>query len=456
MLNVPAAIATMALPAAFIALYQGSAGASDAISDGPAGTAVREDAQAFSMPVTGLAGATREEFSAGRRLFRIVWRPESFSDATADMVGLGPLFNRHSCAGCHVRNGRGRPPVVGDTGPARGMILRLSAQNGGAAMIDPWLGAQLQDQAIPGLGREGRIALRYRERTGQFADGEPYGLRTPAYAINGAPRDHVLHVSPRVPPAIFGGGLLEAIDAAALRAVADPMDEDGDGISGRLAMIDRPGGSVIGRFGWKATRPTLRDQVVEAAAEDLGLASQERPLGACTPAQAEKIAACEQALELSEDAIEKLVIYLRGLAAPARRERGDPDVQRGEALFAAIGCTHCHLPSLPTGDYPPMPALGGQIVRPYTDLLLHDMGEDLADQAPDGAATGREWRTAPLWGIGLVPTVNGHGFLLHDGRARSLTEAILWHGGEAATARDAFVGLPADDRAALLAFIESL
>ncbi len=426
------------------------------MAGGPSGTTFADDEEAFSMPAPALRPADRDAFAAGRRLFRVSWRPQAFSDATADMVGLGPLFNRRSCAGCHVRNGRGQPPEAGAAAPARGMILRLGAQTAGPPMPDPELGAQLQDQAVPGVDREGRIDLRYHERPGQFGDRTAFSLRAPTYAISGSTLDHTIWLSPRVPPAIFGGGLLEAVDISALQALADLIDEDGDGISGRLALIDRPDGRVIGRFGWKATRPSLRDQIIEAAAEDLGLASHERPLGACTPGQANKMAACTQDIELEDGVIDQLVAYLRGLAAPARRNIDDPAVRHGEALFERAGCEQCHRASLPTGDYPPLPALGGQLIHPYTDLLLHDMGEGLADNAPDGAANGREWRTAPLWGIGLVPTVNGHEFFLHDGRARSLMEAVLWHGGEAAAARDTVVGWSANDRGALIAFLESL
>jgi len=336
------------------------------------------------------------------------------------------------------------------------MTLHLGTPTAGAPELHSRLGAQLQDQALPGIEREGRIRVSYREQPGQFDDGTSYSLRAPVYAINGSTAGDTDWLSPRVPPAVFGGGLLEAVDVAALHAAADPNDRDGNGISGRLAVIERPGGRVIGRFGWKATRPSLRDQVIDAAAEDLGLASRERPLGGCTPTQATTITECTQDVELNEDAIRKLVTYLRGLGVPARRNQEDPAVRRGEALFAEAGCVNCHRPSLPTGDYPPLPALGGRTIYPYTDLLLHDMGDGLADQAPTGADSSREWRTAPLWGLGLVRTVNGHSFFLHDGRARSLMEAVLWHGGEAAAARDIVVGWSADDRAALIAFIESL
>lgn len=439
-----------------LAVAHGRNARAENLAGGPGGTVSAADDTAFSLPAPALDAEYRDAFAAGRRLFRVSWRPRAFSEATADQVGLGPMFNRRSCAGCHVKNGRGQPPDAGDTGPARSMILRLGIQTAGAPAPHPVLGAQLQDQAVPGVEPEGRIGVTYRERPGQFADGTGFSLRVPTYAIIGATTDQSIWLSPRVPPAVFGGGLLEAVAPAALEALADPTDADGDGISGRLAVIDRPVGRTIGRFGWKATRATLRDQVIEAAAEDLGLASADRPLAGCTPAQAATIPACRQDKELDDRAIEQLVTYLRGLAAPARRNLDDPQVRRGETLFQEAGCDRCHRSSLATGDDPPLRGFGNQIIHPYTDLLLHDMGNGLADLAPDGAANGREWRTAPLWGIGLVPTVNGHRFFLHDGRARSVMEAVLWHGGEAAAARDTVLTWPARDRAALVAFLRSL
>ncbi len=247
--------------------------------------------------------------------------------------------------------------------------------------------------------------------------------------------------------------LLEAVTEATLAGLADPLDGDGDGISGRLALL---ADGRLGRFGWKATRASLRDQVVEAAAEDMGLASRQRPLAGCTPQQARDIAACTAAEEIGEADIARLVAYLRGLAVPARRHLDDPQASHGEALFAAAGCAACHVPTLVTGDQAPLPALAGQRIHPYTDLLLHDMGEALADNFADGAANGREWRTPPLWGIGLAETVNGYRFFLHDGRARTLLVAVLWHGGEAAAATAAVRAMDSAARAALITFLASL
>lgn len=438
---------------AMLGAGQFCAASPDGAQSSVAGSMPAIDQMAYSRPVLDLPESSRADFAAGRRLFRVVWRQKAFSDETATMVGLGPLFNQRSCAGCHVRNGRGRPPKPGSTGPANGMILRIVQPDAEPAESAHAFGAQVHDQAVPGVEHEARIAVSYRERPGQFADGTPYSLREPTYTLIGDVEARDLILSPRIPPAVIGGGLLMAVDDAVLSAMADPSDADSDGISGRLSLV---GPGVVGRFGWKAERATLRDQVIEAAAEDLGLASDERPAGACTTAQAGAIADCAQTLELSALAIDQLTTYLRGVAAPARRNPDDPTVQRGEALFEGTGCTGCHAPVLRTGNDPLMPAPVNGPIAPYTDLLLHDMGAGLADRGDAGTETDREWRTAPLWGIGLSETVNGNAFYLHDGRARSLMEAVLWHGGEAAAARDAVIAMPYDDRAALIAFLRSL
>jgi len=265
---------------------------------------------------------------------------------------------------------------------------------------------------------------------------------------------------------MIGLGLLEAIPEAAIRAREDPDDENSDGISGRANRVwsVETQAPTLGRFGWKAGQPAVKQQAAEAFAGDIGIGSWMAPLpyGDCTPAQK----ACREAPhggtaakpleEINAKLLDLVAFYARNLAVPVRRTPDAPDVLRGKLLFHEIGCASCHVPSFETGPSSPDEHLRGQVIWPYTDLLLHDMGEGLADNRPEGRADGQEWRTAPLWGIGLTETVNGHTFFLHDGRARSLTEAILWHGGEAQRARDAFAGLPAEDRQRLIAFVGSL
>jgi CxxC motif-containing protein (DUF1111 family) len=268
-------------------------------------------------------------------------------------------------------------------------------------------------------------------------------------------------ISPRIAPPMIGLGLLEAIPAAEIQAGADPDDRDGDGISGRAAEV-RSGQHdrlMLGRFGWKALTPTMEDQVADAFAADMGMSSRlhRDGFGDCTTAQeacrtAPDGADAPEDVEVPDKLLDLVVFYVRNLAVPGRTGANE----RGQALFGAAGCAACHRPGFTTGEVPGRPEHSGQRIWPYTDLLLHDMGEGLADNRPEGDADGREWRTPPLWGIGRTAAVSGHTQFLHDGRARSLLEAILWHGGEAQAARDAVAGMSPADRAALIAFLESL
>jgi CxxC motif-containing protein (DUF1111 family) len=273
-------------------------------------------------------------------------------------------------------------------------------------------------------------------------------------------------LSPRVAPQMIGLGLLEAIPEAEIRAGADPDDANHDGISGRTNEVwstayDKV---MLGRFGWKAGMPTIHDQSASAAAGDIGLSSSlvPKPSGDCTPAETQCMKApngnsdMSGGYEIGDELMALVAFYSQNLAVPARRKPKDADVLLGKALFKSSGCAACHRPSFTTGTVDGQPQLSNQRIWPYTDLLLHDMGEGLADGRPEGEASGREWRTAPLWGVGLTAVVSGHTFLLHDGRARNVEEAILWHGGEAQPARDAYAKLTPSERQALLAFVNSL
>ena len=290
-----------------------------------------------------------------------------------------------------------------------------------------------------------------------------YTLTKPAYG----PPDPSLMLSPRVAPQMIGLGLLEAIPAADILALADPDDTDGNGISGRPQIVPslEYGIPMLGRFGLKAGAPTVRDQSAAAFAGDMGLSTplHPDPWGDCTPAQGECRAArhgqepgTRDGLEVDAESLNLVTFYARNLGVPERRRVDDPLVLHGKALFHSLNCAACHTPKHVTHRLTDQPEQSFQLIWPYTDLLLHDMGEALADNRPEGRATGREWKTPPLWGVGLTAQVSGHTQFLHDGRARTLLEAILWHGGEAEPARDATIALPADDRAALIAFLESL
>jgi CxxC motif-containing protein (DUF1111 family) len=338
----------------------------------------------------------------------------------------------------------------------------------GEGPLEPTYGGQLQTFAVQGLAAEGQVAIDYSPVPVRLADGKAVSLRTPVYRITDlgyGPMHPDVRTSPRVAPAMIGMGLLELIPQADILAKADPDDRDGDGIrgiaqTGWSRVQDR---EMLGRFGWKAGTPTIADQTAVAFANDMGLSTPPLRISAgdCMPMQRECLAAPNgndeaEGVEVTQKMFDLVVFYARNLAVPGRVDAQKPKVLEGKRLFADLGCAACHTPSHVTADDPAQPHLSGQTIWPYTDLLLHDMGEGLADGRPEGRASGRHWRTAPLWGIGLTKTVSGHSLLLHDGRARDLLEAVLWHGGEAQAARDRVVGLDAARRAALIAFLESL
>ncbi len=424
-------------------------------------TAFARNNQAFSLSARNLTNLERRTFEVGDSFFNQNWVTAPASTAARD--GLGPTFNAQACSSCHTHDGRGRPPESPDD-PTRGLLLRLSIPGTdatGAPLPDPNYGGQLQDRAIRQIPPEGRLILSYTEIPGTYADGQPYTLLSPRYDFEDlafGPLHSDLMFSPRIAPAVFGAGLLEAIPERVILAQADPEDADDDGISGRSNMVWnwRQGKATLGRFGWKANQPTVEQQVAAAFLGDIGITSPLFPEENCPPIQT----SCQSAPnggapELPAERLQKITFYNRTLAVPAMRNLDDPQVAQGAQLFLSAGCAACHTPQYVTGESA-IPALSHQTIYPYTDLLLHDMGAGLADNRPDFLANGREWRTPPLWGLGLIETVNGHTRLLHDGRARSIAEAILWHGGEGEKARDNFIGLSQEERAALIAFLNSL
>ncbi len=424
----------------------------------------------FSVAYTGqdayaLPGAPldREQlllFEQGREVFAQRWvvAPSPFG-----LWGRGPLSNGEVCADCHAGNGRGRPPLTG-TEPMRSMLVRLSIpgrDEHGGPIPDPAYGDQLQFEGV--LGRvpaEGEAYLRWHETTAVLADGETVALRAPVVEfrdLNFGPIAAQTLRSLRVAPPVFGLGLLEAVPENALLAIVEQQRRLG--FAGRLNRVwDRvKEGTVAGRFGLKANQPGLRQHIASAFVADLGVTSALFPEQNCTSVQREcRAIPPGRQPELPEDQLDALLYYIRALAVPARRNVDDPQVQRGEHWFARLQCAVCHVPALATGELPALPQMARQTIHPYTDLLLHDMGEGLADGRPDFEAGPQDWRTPPLWGLGLSERVNGNAFLLHDGRARDVVEAILWHGGEAQRSRDAFAGLPRAERDALVAFLLSL
>ena len=417
--------------------------------------------QQFGQPAPNLTEAHNATFFTGNSFFNKVWVTAPASTTARD--GLGPTFNARSCSGCHFRDGRGRPPD--DGGEMDSMLLRVSlAGDGGQAGVGhvPGYGDQIEPHGIDGVPGEATVRVRWVERPGRYGDGTPYSLREPVYALAnpafGPLGDDVLK-SGRVAPAMIGLGLLEAIPEQTLLAWADPDDADGDGISGRVNRVwdVEARQTRAGRFGWKAGLPSVRQQVGGAFVGDMGITSPLFPEQNCpTPQSLCAAAPSGGEPEIPEDRFAAVVLYAETLAPPTRPDYADPEVMHGRDLFADIGCTGCHKARVETGAFPALPEMAHQKIQPYTDLLLHDMGPGLADDRPEFLATGSEWRTPPLWGIGRVQTVNDHSFFLHDGRARGFAEAILWHGGEAQAARDAFASLPAADRDTVVRFLRSL
>lgn len=426
-------------------------------------TTVFEDGrEAFAFPARNLDDEHRDVFFLGNTTFNRNWVQAPASVTSSD--GLGPLFNATSCSACHFKDGRGGPPEAEDE-PMLGLLLRLGIPGEGehgAPVPDPAYGGQFNHHSIAGVDAEGSARVTYEEVPGAYEDGEPYSLRRPTYVFGDlayGPMAPDILVSPRVAPVMVGLGLLEAIPEGDILAGADEGDADGDGISGRPNRVWDPeaGAAVLGRLGWKANQPHMRAQVSGAFLGDMGITTSLHAEQDCTPAETDCAAAPNGGdPELPDEKLDRVVLYSRALAVPARRDFDDPGVQRGSLLFQSAGCAACHTPSFRTGPFEAIPELADQDIFPYTDLLLHDMGPDLADGRPDYLASGAEWRTPPLWGIGLVRVVNDHEHLLHDGRARGLAEAILWHGGEAEASREAFRQMDRDDREAVLAFLESL
>ena len=437
----------------------------------------------FSQPSANLNPEQGQDFHLGNALFRKLWVSAPSSTQASD--GLGPLFNARSCQSCHVRDGRGHPPEeVGAA--ATSMVLRLARPAAtpeeeqavkdfhALNFPDSTYGAQLQDLAVPGLAAEGKVTLSYGEETVTLAGGETVTLRKPMYGISDlayGPMDTNTTISPRIAPPMIGLGLIEAIPDADILANADPDDKKGTGIRGRPAIVrdHRTGQLTLGRFGWKAQNATVRDQVADAFSIDIGISTPDRPnpYGDCTAKEPQCLAmpnGVQERLGTTEapDPVLPLVtFYSENLAVPARRTTSQPTVLHGKDMFYRSGCAACHTPKFVTRD--DLKGSDGkdspqafQLIWPYSDFLLHDMGEGLSDGQQVGVASGRDWRTPPLWGIGLTQTVSGQQAYLHDGRARTLTEAILWHGGEAEKARNAFAGLSKDDRQALINFLESL
>ncbi|UMA64556.1 c-type cytochrome [Roseivivax marinus] len=457
--------------------------APETFEENPAGAATvraRTTADAFSQSSGNIPFERELDFKVGNGLFKKLWVSSPSSTKASD--GLGPVYNARSCQRCHVKDGRGKMPEddgaglflrlsVPQSGPADSEIGRyLEALDGDVprAMPHPVYGAQLQDHAVQGVPAEGQMTVRYEPREVALSGGDSVTLHDPVYGIEApgyGPLGDTTMISPRLAPQMIGLGLLEAVPAADILANADPYDADGDGISGRAQIVwshefDRP---MLGRFGWKAGNPTIREQAASAFAGDIGISS---PLftdgfGECTARQDACVTAPHgdgdaRETEIDAEGLDLVTFYSRNLAVPARRDIDDPEVLRGKQVFHETGCASCHTPKFVTHRLEDQPEQSFQLIWPMTDMLLHDMGDGLADNRPELRATGREWRTAPLWGLGMTRQVSGAEHYLHDGRARSILEAVMWHGGEAEAAKTRVAEMPKPDRDALIRYLESL
>lgn len=455
----------------------------------PAGdmTAKRVSHRTYVVEGQGVTAKQKLDFWTGFSLFRDPWviAPSS----TTDRDGLGPLFNTRSCISCHLRGGRGPEPQEGVSTPVA-LIIRLGLKDN-MGIDQPFsetkthqqYGEQIQPRAInithpsrlpEAVQAEAKLKIEYEMIQGVYTDGEAYELRKPNYQLVDLKYGDIpdaIGISPRFSPVVYGTGLLDAIDEEDLLAQADPNDEDGDGISGRYNMVPTvkmyisdsvlpEGTKAIGRFGHKAKHATLGHQVAAAFRDDIGITNSWFPEESCSKVQDD----CRAASEMGKhkdveipDKLLKLVIDTNQFMAvsPARKLNSEASMQ-GRNLFYEGGCASCHTPSYVTSKDYPVDVLANQKIWPYTDLALHDMGPGLADGVTENLATGQEWRTPPLWGLGAQKIFRKEALYLHDGRARSLEEAILWHGGEAQASQTYFINLSKIQRQQLVAFLDSI
>ncbi|MGC9402956.1 di-heme oxidoredictase family protein [Vibrio genomosp. F10] len=450
-------------------------------------------ASAFSQPSANLTdGRNILKFHGGNKFFEEPWAQAVGSVSSQD--GLGPLFNNNACQDCHIRDGRGHASKAekGMRGTDfNSMLLRASKsditqeqqdainQSLMANVPDTCIGGQLQHQSNFGIAKEATQAVSYQYYHVEFSDGESVELRRPTWHVKaqGCDINNDTVLSARVAPQMIGLGLLALIDEAQILAQQDIEDKDNNGISGRANFVWSVDEDAValGRFGWKAGQPTIRQQTAGAFLGDMGLTTELFTTENCMPHQKDCLAAPsgngdmtgEYSHEVSSKVLEKVVFYSSHLSVPERRNAYDEKVLAGKALFNDIGCHQCHTESYTTQQSKEFPELSGQKIYPYTDMLLHDMGLELTDFDKHSKfvqgniqveflAQANEWRTAPLWGLGLAQTVDPNATFLHDGRARTIMEAILWHGGEASTQQQAVLQLDKAQRESLMVFLNDL
>lgn len=429
-----------------------SAGYSTIFSTGP---------DAYDMAAEWVTGELSSRFNRGNSLYDT----SRGVDESGGLGGLGPVYAGYSCASCHKGAGRTKPTLFTDGGSGSygfsSVLIYITRKGGG---FFPEYGRVLHDQAIYGSQPEGKLRATYTEKEYTFPDGERYSLITPHYEIDSwyadsiAPSD--LRISVRIPLRHVGMGQMMALDMDELQKLAAQSNYPEYGISGRLNWITERGKKQIGVSGNKAQHADLTVEL--GFSSDLGVTNDRYPEEVCE-GQTQMMGFANYGIQVSTLDMENVDLYMQCLGVPARRNVTDATIKRGEEMFYEAKCHLCHTVTLhtrPRGSVllnnTQLPWLGSQVIHPYSDFLLHDMGPGLDDDYPSGLATGCEWRTTPLWGIGLQELVNGHTYFLHDGRARNLTEAIMWHDGEGAASRILFSRMTKDDRDALISFLKSL
>ncbi|WP_348668999.1 di-heme oxidoredictase family protein [uncultured Polaribacter sp.] len=420
--------------------------------------------KAFGRGIPGLSDLELSFFGVGNAMFDQSW--VSAPATTTSRDGLGPLFNARACSACHLRDGRGKPIVENGFG-SEGFLIRLSSGNdpitGPIGLFN--YGDQFQDDANLGVEKEGSINVRFQTIAGIYPDGETYELRKPMYSIVNENYGNIsgAHQSARVGAQVIGLGFIDALSEASILVNQDINDIDGDGISGKANYVwnVKEARTTIGKFGWKANQPSLEQQIAAAFSGDLGLTSSLFPDENCPHGvDCTKISNGNnigETVEVTDTQMSRMMVYQAAISVPKRRDFKTTDVLEGKQLFNDLACVNCHVNNFKTSNnYSLLTQIENITIRPYSDFLLHDMGADLADNRADFLANGNEWRTPPLWGLGLIEEVNKHTFLLHDGRARNIEEAVLWHGGEAENSKNRYKNLSKENREQVLKFLKSL
>lgn len=419
--------------------------------------------KAFGRGIPELSNLELSFFGIGNAMFDQNW--VSAPATTTSRDGLGPIFNARACSACHLADGRGEP-ILTNGEASQGFLLRLSTGNdpitGPIATLN--YGDQLQDASNLNVDKEGEVHVTFENITGTYPDGTTYELRKPTYTVANENYAAIgtVKISPRIGQQLIGLGFIDALSDSSILANEDVNDNNGDGISGKANYVwnVKENKSTLGKFGWKANQPNLEQQISAAFNGDMGLTTSTFPIENCPGG----IDCSElfngvnegETVEVTDTQMSRMMVYMSAISVPIRRDYDTYNVLKGKALFNELACVTCHVNNFTTSDFKLLPQISNVTIRPYSDFLLHDMGDELADNRADFLANGNEWRTQPLWGLGMIELVNDHTFLLHDGRARNIEEAILWHGGEAEKSKNDFMNLKAEEREQLLSFLNSL